>query len=614
MESTTRPELAGTFGMVSATHWIGAQAGMAMLERGGNAFDAAAAAGFALQAAEPQQNGPGGDMTLIFAIPGSEPQVLCGQGPAPAAASAAAFHALGLAHVPGTGLLPAAIPGSTLGWLTLLADHGTLPLAAVLGPALRVAEAGLPVGEGLAAVLARMAPHFRDYWPSSAAIYAPGGKPIPAGGILRNPALAHTWRRLEASESRAAADGAGRAEAIGAVVREWTEGFVARAIDAFCRVPQRDSSGTDHAGLLTAADLAAWRPHYEPTVSLDFRGWTVHKCGFWTQGPVFLQQLALLDAVPGFGDGSLRPGTEGYVHTVLEATKLALADREAWYGDAPGVPADILLSREYAAERARLIGGTASGQLRPGSPAGRTPRLPDLVVRGGFDPAGVNGLGEPNAVRALREAGPLGAGALPDRDGRARTDTVHIDVVDRWGTMVSATPSGGWLSSSPVIPELGFPLGTRLQMSWLEESLPNSLAPGRRPRTTLSPTLATRSGEAVLAFGSPGGDQQDQWQPHFFLDVALGGRGLQEAIDAPAFHSVHTPSSFYPHEHQLGVALVEGRFSAETVAALRRRGHVVGVAGDWQIGRLCAVSRDPRTGVLRAAANPRGMSGYAAGR
>lgn len=612
MDFTTRPELAGTFGMVSATHWIGAQAGMAMLELGGNAFDAAAAAGFALQAAEPQQNGPGGDMTLIIAEAGRPPRVLSAQGPAPAAATPESFRRLGLDHVPGTGLLAAAIPGSTLGWLTLLADHGTLALGEVLGPALAVVEDGLPVGPRLAAVLARMAPHFRSHWPSSAAVYAPDGAPLAAGSLLKNPALARTWRRLIDAETWATAGGAGRAEAIGAVVREWAEGFVAEAIEAFCRTPQRDSSGAAHAGLLTAADLAAWRPHYEPTVSLDFRGWTVHKCAFWSQGPAFLQQLAILDAVPGFGKGTLAPGTEGYIHTVLEATKLALADRDAWYGDGPGVPAEELLSRAYAARRAALIGEQASLELVPGAPAGRVPRLPDLVVRGGFDAAGVNGLGEPNAVRALQDA-TLSAG-LPAADGTARTDTVHIDTVDRWGNMVSATPSGGWLSSSPVVPDLGFPLGTRLQMAWLEEGLPNTLAPGRRPRTTLSPSLATRGGEAVLAFGSPGGDQQDQWQPHFFLDVALGGASLQEAIDAPGFHSVHSPSSFYPHEHQLGVALLEGRFGAEVIEGLRRRGHRVGLAGDWEIGRLCAVSRDPATGILRAGANPRGMTGYAAGR
>jgi gamma-glutamyltranspeptidase/glutathione hydrolase len=606
---TTRPELTGTFGMVSATHWVGAQAGMAMLERGGNAVDAAAAAGFALQAAEPQQNGPGGDMTLILAKRGGDPQVLCAQGPAPAKASVPAFRALGLDHVPGTGLLAAAIPGSMLGWLTLLADHGTLSFGEVVEPALRVVEEGLPVSARLAAVLDRMAPHFLAHWPSSAELYAPDGAPLAEGMILRNPPLARTWRRLAAEERAAVGRGAQRTEAIDAVVRAWAEGFVAHAVEAFCRIPQRDSSGRSHAGLLTADDLAGWRPHYEPTVSLDFRGWTVHKCGFWSQGPVFLQQLAILDAVPGFGEGRLAPGAEGYVHTVIEATKLAFADRDAWYGDGGEVPAEELLSPEYAAERARLIGASASLDVRPGTPGGRTPRLPDLRVRGAFESAGLNGLGEPNAVRALLEAE-----SLPGRDGRARTDTVHVDVVDQWGTMVSAMPSGGWLSSSPVIAELGFPLGTRLQMAWLEEGLPNTLAPGHRPRTTLSPSLATRGGEPVLAFGSPGGDQQDQWQPHFFLEVALCSAGLQEAIEAPAFHSVHLPSSFYPHEAQPGVALLEGRFPQEVIDGLRGRGHRIGVSGQWQIGRLCAVARDPATGALRAGADPRGMSAYAMGR
>jgi gamma-glutamyltranspeptidase/glutathione hydrolase len=471
------------------------------------------------------------------------------------------------------------------------------------------------VGGALAVVLERMAPHFLAHWPSSAALYAPAGAPLPAGSLLRNPALARTWRRLAAEEGAALARGAGRAEAMAAVVRVWTEGFVAEAIDAFCRIPQHDSSGQAHPGLLTRADIAAWRPHYEPTVSLEFRGWTVHKCGFWSQGPVFLQQLAILDAIPGFGDGLLAPGTEGYVHTVIEATKLAFADRDAWYGDSPEIPAEELLSREYAAERARLVGDAASLDIRPGCPRGRRPRMPDLTVRGAFEAAGVNGFGEPNAVRALMEAR-----SVPAAVGGARTDivhkndTVHIDVVDRWGAMVSAMPSGGWLSSSPVIPELGFPLGTRLQMAWLDEGLPNTLAPGKRPRTTLSPSLATRGGDAVLAFGSPGGDQQDQWQPHFFLDVVLRGVGLQEAIEAPAFHSTHLPSSFYPHEAQTGVALLEGRFPADVVDALQARGHRIGVTGDWQIGRLCAVARDPATGILRAASNPRGMSGYAVGR
>ena len=191
---------------------------------------------------------------------------------------------------------------------------------------------------------------------------------------------------------------------------------------------------------------------------------------------------------------------------------------------------------------------------------------------------------------------------------------MHVDVVDRWGNMVSAMPSGGWLHSSPIIPELGFPLGTRLQMAWLESGLPNTLAPGKRPRTTLSPTLVLKGGEPVLAFGTPGGDQQDQWQLQFLLNHVLAGMNLQEAIDAPSFHSTHFPSSFFPHEHQLGVVVIERRIGEEIVRELRARGHHVGVAGDWEIGRMCAVSRDPATGTVRAAANPRGMQGYAVGR
>jgi gamma-glutamyltranspeptidase/glutathione hydrolase len=347
--------------------------------------------------------------------------------------------------------------------------------------------------------------------------------------------------------------------------------------------------------------MASWRPHYEAPVTLEFRGHTVCKPGFWSQGPVFLQQLALLDGM------DVEPGTADGIHKILEATKLAFADRDAWYGDVADVPSQTLLSAEYTAERRKLIGAAASMEIRPGRPDGREAVLPDLRVTGDFDASGLSGVGEPNAVAALLDSGPAA-------NGEARSDTVHVDVVDRWGNMVSAMPSGGWLHSSPVIPELGFPLGTRLQMAWLESGLPNTLAPGKRPRTTLSPTLVLKGGEPVLAFGTPGGDQQDQWQLHFLLNHMLAGMNLQEAIDAPSFHSTHFPSSFFPHEHQLGVVVIERRIGEEIVQELRERGHQVGVAGDWEIGRMCAVSRDPATGTVRGAANPRGMQGYAVGR
>ena len=180
--------------------------------------------------------------------------------------------------------------------------------------------------------------------------------------------------------------------------------------------------------------------------------------------------------------------------------------------------------------------------------------------------------------------------------------------------MVSATPSGGWLHSSPLIPALGFPLGTRLQMMTLQPGFPTTLQPGRRPRTTLSPSMASVGGETVLAFGTPGGDQQDQWQLTFLLAHLLGGMNLQEAIDAPSFHTTAFPSSFYPHEVVPGEIVVESRLGAGVIDDLQRRGHRVVDAGPWALGRMCAVARDPATGALRAGANPRGMQGYAAGR
>ncbi|MFP5371727.1 MAG: gamma-glutamyltransferase, partial [Actinomycetes bacterium] len=291
--------------------------------------------------------------------------------------------------------------------------------------------------------------------------------------------------------------------------------------------------------------------------------------------------------------------TADTVHRAVEAATLAVADREAWYGDSAEVPVEELLAAGYAGERRALIDERASTELRPGSPGGRTPRLPRFVTAGGrTQESAAPGTGEPTVSAT----------------GTTRGDTCHVDVVDRWGNLVSATPSGGWLQSSPTVPELGFPLGTRAQMFWLEPGLPNSLVPGRRPRTTLSPSLASRGGVPVMAFGTPGGDQQDQWQLCFWLRHAVQGLDLQATINAPAWHTTSFPSSFFPRGMTPGEMVVESRIGDDVVADLRRRGHSVVVSDGWSLGRLSAVSRDPETGILRAAANPRGMQGYAAGR
>jgi gamma-glutamyltranspeptidase/glutathione hydrolase len=595
MRFTTRPELSGSFGMVSSTHWLASAAGMSVLERGGNAFDAVVAAGFTLQVVEPHQNGPGGDLPLIFASPGEEPTVLCAQGPAPAAATPAYFRGLGLRAIPGTGTHAAAIPGSTLGWLTLLRDHGTFPLADVLGYAVGYARHGFPVTQKMSECIAKVERLFVTHWTTSAAVHLPLRRPPRPGEVLRNPVLADTFERLVAASA-----GGPREAGIDRAVEEWTTGRTAQAMVDFCSTEVVDSTGEHRRGLLSGDDLASWRPAYENTVSTDYRGHRVHKAGPWSQGPVLLQQLGML------ADDDLAPGTAEHIHRVVEVSKLAFADRDAWYGDVPDVPLDVLTSAAYAAERRKLLGDRASRELRPGAPGGRQPRLPavsDELIAEVFREV----LGEPNAVAPPGLDGPLPS-------GEARTDTVHVDVVDRHGTMISAMPSGGWLHSSPVIPELGFPLGTRLQMAWLDDGLPNTLAPGKRPRTTLSPTLVTQGDQPVLAFGTPGGDQQDQWQRNFLLNVLDGGMNLQEAIDFPQFHSTHWPSSFYPHESSPAGVVVEGRTDEDVIAALEARGHEVRRAGDWEVGRLCAVSRTPKDGRLYAAANPRGMQGYAAGR
>jgi gamma-glutamyltranspeptidase / glutathione hydrolase len=599
---TTRPELAGTFGMVASTHWLASSAGMAVLERGGNAFDAAAAAAFALHVLEPHMNGPGGEVPAIFVTAGDAvPRVLCGQGVAPAAATPGRFRELGLDVVPGTGLLAATVPGAVGAWLTLLRDHGTMRLRDILGFAIGYAERGHLVAPGVVETVAAVAELFRLYWPSSARQWLP----VPAvGEMVRYPVLAATYRRL-VDEAEAA--GADRERQLDAAVRAWYEGFVAEAIDGFCRTEVFDDSGRPHVGLLAGGDLAGWRPSYEATLSLDVFGWQVHKVGAWSQGPVLLQQLAMLDAlgaVPG-------PGSAAEVHRMVEVAKLAFADRDANYGD--GADLSGLLDPAYAAERARLVNGIAGPSLRNG-----TGRLPQYVLEGGTAPVGL-GVGEPTLGGSH---GPLldADGAAPSyrhgepvvsRWGTVRGDTCHIDVADRWGNVISATPSGGWLQSSPTIDTLGFCLGTRAQMFWLEDGLPNTLAPGKRPRTTLSPSFATRDG-VQLSFGTPGGDQQDQWQLGFFLNHAVHGMNLQAAIDSPTWHTTAFASSFYPRETGSQV-VIEAR-AGHVVEELRELGHDVEVADPWSLGRMSAVSRDVESGLLRAAANPRGQQGYAVGR
>jgi gamma-glutamyltranspeptidase/glutathione hydrolase len=548
--------------MVASTHWLASAAGMAILERGGNAFDAAVATGMTLQVVEPHLNGPGGDLPVVFwSAERGEPLVLCAQGTAPAAATIERFHELGHELIPGTGVLAACVPGAFDGWMLLLRDFGTLDLADVLEHAIGYAENGYPVVPGITMTIERAAELLRT-WPASGELYLPAPRP---GTLFRNPALAATYRRI-VDEA-----GSGSREArIDRARGVFYRGFVAEAVDRLC---------AEDGGLLAGDDLGSWQATIEAPTSFEYQGHTVCKTGPWGQGPVLLQQLALL---AGFDLEAMGRGSAEYVHTVTECAKLAFADREAFYGDPDfvDVPLDRLLSPAYNDERRALVRDEASEELRPGG--GRLARLVDAAT--------TVGAGEPT-----------------------RGDTVHLDVADRDGNLVSATPSGGWLHSSPVIRELGWPLGTRAQMFWLEPGLPSSLEPRKRPRTTLSPSLALRGGDPYLAFGTPGGDQQDQWSLHVFLAHVHFGLDLQAAIDAPEFHTDHFPSSFFPRQAEPRSLALESRFGGEVIEDLRARGHEVRVTEPWSLGRVSAAGRDP-DGSVKAAANARAMQGYAVGR
>ncbi len=590
---TTRPEIAGIFGVVASTHWIASQVGMAVLERGGNAFDAAVAAGFTLHLAEPHLNGPGGDAPILIHDARTNRQhVICGQGTAPAAATLEHFSGLGLELIPATGLLPATVPGAFDAWCLMLRDWGTWEFADVLAYAIGYARNGIHIVPRVSATIASVQPLFASEWTSSAEVFLPGNAVPAPGSLFARPALADTYERLCRE-----AVGSTREARIEAVRDAWYRGFVAEAVDKFFRNSDvLDVSGRHHRGLLSADDMAGWSASVEAPLGYDYHGHTVLKCGPWSQGPAMLQQLALLR---GFDLAAMDPFGAEFVHTMVESAKLAFADREAFYGDPDyvAVPIDTLLSDDYNNERRRLIGSMASMQLRPGTVAG-------------FD----NAVDHHAADRAEMVPRAAGAGEPTiSRLGVTGADTCHVDVIDRFGNMVSATPSGGWLQSSPVIPGLGFCLGTRGQMFWLKPGLPNSLTPNKRPRTTLSPSLVLRSGKPWLSFGTPGGEQQDQWQPVMLLRMLHHGMNLQQSIDAPNFHTEHWPSSFWPRAARPGKVVIEGRYADAVLADLLARGHLAEKGEDWSEGRLSGARIEP-DGQMFAGANPRGMQGYAVGR
>ncbi len=568
-----RPMVMSARGVVSSGHYLATGIGADILRRGGNAFDAAAGAGFALALLKPHQNGIGGEIpALLFDAATSRVYAVSGHGTAPAAATMSLYRdEYGLEIIPGDGLLPSLVPCAPASWIFILEHFGTMRLGDVIAGALDLAENGFPMYDHLHASISRTADRMKREWPSSAEVFLPGGRAPAPGELFRNPDWARTFKRLVRAEGRHKA----RKRGLAAAREEFYEGKVAREVAKFCRNESfPDASGASHGGLLTEEDFAAFEVRLEESVSIVYKELRVHKCGPWTQGPVLCQTLGLLE---GFDLSSMGHNSADYIHTVVECMKLAFADREFYYGDDRfvKVPMSRLLSKKYARERAQLVASDkASLELRPS----------------GFDPVSVTDVRGVNAAfDASRHVG----------------DTTKLEVIDRKGNMASVTLSGGWLTASPVLPGMGFPLGTRGQMFSLVEGHPNALAPGKRPRTTLSPSLATRRGRPAMVFGSPGGDAQDQWALQFLLNVVEFGMSLQEAVEAPTFWSTHWPSSFYPRRCEAGALHIEKRIAAKVRRELVSRGHVVKLAGAWQGGNTLAASIDAKTGVRSAAASPR---------
>jgi gamma-glutamyltranspeptidase/glutathione hydrolase len=584
---TTRPEIWGSVGAISTTHWLATASGMAILERGGNAFDAAATAAFVLQVAVPEFTGMAGELVmLIKPRDADQASVVCGQGVAPCAASLATFERLGLAAVPERGFIAATTPGAFDAWMLMFRDHGRMSLRDVLSPAIGYATSGTRTSESLLSRLSRVEPFFQAEWPSSAAAIATL-RPDTTGIGNRNPALAETMRRLiEAGE----AAGGDRMEQIEAARAAFRGGFVADSIDRAARHSvAAELGGERYPGLIDGEDMTRWSASYEAPLTCRYGGFEVAKAGPWTQGPVLLQYLTLLRQI---GIENISADDPAFVHFVIEAAKLVFADREQYYGDPlfVNVPTTTLLSDHYAERRARQIGQTAADQVA----------------------AGTIGIGDERQMPRLEEE------TDPQRIHARRTGTypgatTSIAAVDHDGNMVAAVPSGGTFLESPFISELGFCLGTRGSGFRLARGHPNCLAPGKRPRTTLSPTLVMRNGEPFLACATPGADQQEQWQIAFLLRHLHHGLNLQEAIDAPMFQSEHFPSSFPPFRARRNRLVLEARFAAGFGDALRERGHhVVRTRNDWLLGALTAVAKDGRA--LKAAACPRGMKCYAIGR
>ena len=593
----TRPVIMGTRGVVTSGHYLATAAGFRIMEQGGNAVDAAAAMCFCLNLLEPTSCGIGGEVPLLLYSAREEKTfAVSGMGWSPQAFTLDWCRENGIDLIPGDGYLPACVPAVVGTWATAVSRFGTMSFSQILQPAIELAENGFPMYRRLHNTLCAYLPRYLELYPTTVEVYCPGGRVPEVGEVFKNPDFANALKDMWHAESGAATGG--RIAGIEAARNAFYCGDIAERIVRFISDnPVEDASGAAHKGLLSQRDMADWQAEIEEPVALQYRNLVVNKCSSWTQGPTFLQQLSILS---NFDLKKLGHNSADYLHTWVEAAKLAFADREAYYGDPNFDPVswEVLLSPEYASARSELIGERASLEMRPGD------------VGAGIPAYATRPVGEDNRLSLGVEAGIIKDMGL---DHAHVGDTTHLDAMDREGNMVAATPSGGWLGTSPVIKGLGFPLGTRGQMFYLNPERPNALAPHKRPRATLTPTLVTKGGRPYLAFGTPGGDAQEQWTLQFFLNYVEFGMNLQEALDAPTVHSVHFPSSFYPREAYPGRLMVESRVPGKVRDQLKSRGHEVVTRDGWANGKVMAIRYDEDHGTIWGAVSPKGEVGYAIG-
>jgi gamma-glutamyltranspeptidase/glutathione hydrolase len=560
-----RSEVRARNGVVTAGRTFAADAGARILAAGGNAIDAGVASVFAAAVVEISHFGLGGESPIIiYSAREGRVVVINGQGPAPKAASPALFG--GKIAIPGNGPLGATIPAVVDAAALALERYGTKSLGEVLAPAIALAD-GFPMYDFLSRYLQSERKASEPYeW--SIRTYYPEGRVTQAGEIFRQPNLARTLRALAAAEQAALSRGADRAAAIQAGRDAFYKGDIASRMVAAVRAA---------GGVMSEEDLASYRGKVEDAASVSYRGYTVHKAGFWNQGPALLQTLTILE---GFDLAKMGLGSADAIHTIVEAIKLAFADRDHYYADPDfaRVPGVALLSADYARVRRALIDpARSSTEHRPGDPERLAPRL-----------------ATPSSV----------AVGAPEREPG---DTTAIEVVDKEGNLFSATPSSGWLLGGAFVAgDTGVPMSNRMQAFRLDPESPNVLAGGKRPRTTLTPTVVLKDGKPFLAIGTPGGDSQDQQILLVLLNIIDFGLDVQAAIEAPRVNSLHPQSSFDDHRAQPGVLEVERTLRPEVIEELRRRGHILRLRPAYGISTgIVAAGVDPATGMLRGGADPR---------